>query len=63
MDRWLLAAAFTVVMALAGAWGSAIHGQLGSINAKLDAIVTAQATVSTELALLKLRIERLEGRR
>ena len=63
MDRWLLGAAFAVALGMAGSWGSSIHGQLSSINSKLDAIVTAQATVSTELALLKLRIERLEGNR
>ena len=60
MDRWLLGAAFAVVMALAGGWGSAIHGQLSSINAKLDTLVATQASLSTDLAVLRIRVERLE---
>jgi hypothetical protein len=63
IDRWLLGAAFAICVALAGAWGSAIHTQLAEIKGALMSIATTQAAFATEVALLKMRVERLEGRR
>lgn len=59
-DRWLLGAAFTLCLALAGAWGSAVHGQLAEIKGAITTIAQTQASFATEVALLKLRIDRLE---
>ena len=65
LDRWLLGAAFAIILALAGSWGAAIHTQLSEIKGAITVIAATQASFATEVAVIKLRIERLEqnGRR
>ena len=60
LERWLLGAAFTVLTILAGTWGSAIHSQLAEIKGALNTIASTQASFATEVAVLKLRVDRLE---
>ena len=64
LDRWLLGAAFSIILGFAASWGSAIHTQLAEIKGALSSIAASHASFATEVALLKLRVEQLEqGRR
>lgn len=60
MDRWIVGALFTITLALAGAWGAAIHSQLAEIKGVLSAIASAQSAFATDVAVLRLRVDRLE---
>jgi hypothetical protein len=60
MERWMLGALLTIAVLLAGAWASAIHSQLAEIKGAVTLIATTQSGFSTEVAILKMRLERLE---
>jgi hypothetical protein len=63
LDRWLLGAAFTIIMFLAGSWGTSVHSQLSDIKVAVTTIATTQSGFATEVALIKMRLERLERMR